>query len=138
MKKLLLLIPYSLTNIGTLVFFSIGLLLMKDSYYHPEFHYPLNLFFSLSLVLLIFSSQKHLVRSTVPDIFNKGLKQGFLHIIKYLIGILCFNLIVFYKNPADLPFLYSGALWLSFAFALYCHFFWGRRLKNKGSKRSIH
>jgi hypothetical protein len=131
MKKLLLLIPYSLTNIGTMVFCSIGLLLMKDSYYHPEFHYPLNLFFSLSFVLLIFSSWKYLVRSTVPDVFNKGSKQGFWHIIKYLTAILCFNLIVFYKDPADLAFLYSGALWLTFSFALYCHFFWGRRLKKQ-------
>ncbi len=135
MKKFIYLFPYFLTNIGTLMFFTIGCLLIIDSYQHPFLISSIPLFLTLLLVLLGLSIPRYLIKGVIPTPFKKSPLQGFWFLTKYMIPTACFfHFFVLNRAPTDLSFSYKGLLWINFLFALYCHFFWGRGFKRRTSE----
>jgi len=130
MKKLIYFFPYFLTNMGTLLFFVTGCLLIKDSYQYPFLTSSTFLFLTLLIVLLGLSIPRYLIKGVIPDPFKKSPYQGFWFLAKYMIlTAFFFHFFVLNRDPADLSFFYTVLLWIYFLFALYCHFFWGSGLK---------
>jgi hypothetical protein len=81
-KNLLLLFPYFLTNLGSMLFFIVGGFLARDFTKDPSLLFCLQSFAAIFGLSFLGSALTYMAEGIVPKAFKNGIRQGFFYLGK--------------------------------------------------------
>jgi len=100
-KNLLLLFPYFLTNLGSMLFLIVGSFLSWDFTKDPSLLFCLQSFSLIFGLSFLGSALTYMAEGIIPKAFKNGIKQGFFYLGKSsLVIFILFFLIHLHKAPS--------------------------------------
>jgi len=137
-KRLILFLPYFLSNPMAAIFFTSWCFLAIHTHINSNLTLSFYAGSGFFLILLIFSIPRYLIRGGVPELFKYGFNHGLRHASQPMLIWATILICLLLKYPEQILYTYQTSIVYSFLLTIGAHYFLRRRIGFLSKNFPIH